>query len=45
MKKRFIAVLAIMTVFGGSELAAFAAEFPTKPITLVIQYPAGDRPM
>ncbi len=41
MKKRFIVALAIMTVFWGSGLAAFAAEFPTKPITLVIQYPAG----
>lgn len=41
MKKRFIVVLAIMAIFLGLGLVAFAAEYPTKPINLIIQYPAG----
>jgi tripartite-type tricarboxylate transporter receptor subunit TctC len=41
MKQRFIVVLAIMIMFLGLGLSAIAAEYPTKPINLVIQYPAG----
>ncbi len=35
----FVVILAMMLVCGGT--IAGAAEYPTKPITLVIQYPAG----
>jgi len=41
MKRSCIVVLAIMTMLLGLGLSAFAAEYPTKPINLVIQYPAG----
>ena len=41
MKQRCIVVLTITAMFLGLGLAAFAAEYPTKPINLVIQYPAG----
>jgi tripartite-type tricarboxylate transporter receptor subunit TctC len=41
MKQRFIFVLAIMAAFLVMGFSAFAAEFPTKPISFVIPYPAG----
>jgi tripartite-type tricarboxylate transporter receptor subunit TctC len=41
MKRRFIVVMAITASFLITGFSAFAAEFPTKPINLVIQYPPG----
>ncbi|HSR12719.1 MAG TPA: tripartite tricarboxylate transporter substrate binding protein [Thermodesulfobacteriota bacterium] len=40
MKKLFF-VLAALSFLGSAAFPAFAAEYPNKPITLVIQYPAG----
>ena len=41
MKRKFYFVMAIMTSVLALGFSAFAAEFPDKPINLVIQYPAG----
>ncbi len=41
MDKKIVLVLASITLVFAFSFAAVAAEFPTKPITLVIQYPAG----
>jgi tripartite-type tricarboxylate transporter receptor subunit TctC len=41
MKKRFVVVPAVMAVFWGWGLVGFAAEYPNKPINLVIQYAPG----
>ena len=41
MKGKFYFVMAVMTSVLALGFSAFAAEFPDKPINLVIQYPAG----
>ncbi len=41
MKMKTVALIMITTVIMAFGLPALAAEFPTKPITLVIPYPAG----
>ncbi len=41
MKKNFVVVLAIVASFCVLGSSVWAAEYPTKPINLIIQYPAG----
>jgi len=41
MKRKFYFIMAVMTSVLALGFSAFAAEFPDKPINLVIQYPAG----
>jgi len=41
MKRKFYFVMAVMASILALGFSAFAAEFPDKPINLVIQYPAG----
>lgn len=41
MKRKTVAFIMIITLIMAFGLPALAAEFPTKPITLVIPYPAG----
>ncbi len=41
MKRKFYFVMAIMTAIFALGFSAIAAEYPTKPISLVIQYPPG----
>jgi len=41
MKKKFYLVMAVMAAVLALGLSAYAAEYPNKPINLVIQYPAG----